>query len=625
MKNKTNLILIFLLLTILVPFVETKSEDDPQSEEFIEDYSMRGQTYRHWYKESSGEYKYSSDYLVHKPDIIDGTDWVTKSEYPSRFIIRLTDSSIRTFETPEDTNNYISLIDNSTIWAVGYESFAGVMGFYLNFADLDWGHGQYVYWPRLKNGQISNYNQPLYAIFPHLYVKTGGVWYDKILNDKSLYGANSDPRYTLEFFNNNDDFGIYFTTYGIKILSSNWDMVHGFKYNKRNTNYHMITQMRCNNRNFDDIGMAYEITSSPQSDGTPYQPEYFSLVNETDEITVNISSAWNAGTYLEDFYSVVIITSRNGESFRFNFNDMENAGFTEKYLNLHDQQMPDGRTRKVLRAGMYEYGSYLQGDWINIDPIISEDQTVDTRDHSTYRLNVVYTAYDARYYMSAGLYTSSRTYRAKIAWDTGITEEIGSTSDALFKISVFDAVNIEEGDYHAGGLYDKEDADKYWNEPEAMGSPQSCHDQSLYYEDPNFFTAYGKANEWITVTDDVFGLMIDAWAAHHNNAPITRQYLPFALREGAGMTTGVDRDYTDFAESTNYSCVPYIGFTYTIAEEEGTAEVVVEEEHDPIIQEPPVWFVIEFAWFLWTAMWVCAGLFTSAFVLYWFFKNLIDW
>lgn len=37
---------------------------------------------------------------------------------------------------------------------------------------------------------------------------------------------------------------------------------------------------------------------------------------------------------------------------------MELAGFSEKYLELHDQQMPDGSVRKVLCAGMYGFGEY---------------------------------------------------------------------------------------------------------------------------------------------------------------------------------------------------------------------------------------------------------------------------
>lgn len=623
---RRGLLSMSLLLVLLIPFVTTRSEDNstPQSKEFVEDYSKRGQTYRHWYNESSGEYRYSSDYLVYKTGVATGSDWVTLEEYPNRFIIRLTDGSIRTFETPEDISNYISLINNNTIWAVGYESFSGVFGFYLNFADTDWGHAQYLYWPRLKNGQITEFNRPLYAIFPHLYVKTSGVWHNKILNDRSLYRVDSDPRNNLHFFDENES-GIYFTTNNINLLSSDWDIVQGFKYNKTSTMYHITTELRCNNRIFDDIGMAYEITSTSQSDGTPFQPEYFTLINETFELTVNISQAWEAGVYLEDFYSIVAITSKNGESFRFIFDDMEQAGFTEKYLNLHNQQMPDGRIRKVLRVGMYGYGSYNKGDWIKIDPTFSGRQVFDDYDFCGRYMSPDYLAFTVSNYANQGYWTGpEQINRGSIAWDTGLTALIITTSNAeiYFRLHATYSETLEADEYILFGLYDKEDADELWDEVEALADPEGWFTQELYWENASYWSPDVSLGYDSTLNADE---LIDAWVSHHNGDPSGRQFIPLAIREGAGCDPNT-QDRAVFYESTWTTPLqrPLLTFTYTIVGDEEEAEVVAEEEHDPIIQEPPVWFTLEFALYIWMVIWLAAGIIVSGLVLYWFFKQLLS-
>jgi hypothetical protein len=366
--------------------------------------------------------------------------WVTAEEYPYRFILRLRNGEIFFFETALEISEFLNTIDRTSIWAVGFESFAGVMGFYLNFQDTVNGHGQYLYWPRLSSGKISDYNMPLYAFYPHLYALCDGVWFDQILNDRSLYsGGNQNPRNTLEFHNSESEFKVFFTLLEVNIQGTTWNFKHGFKYRMDDQLFHMITEFECVDQDFEDIGLAYEITTSPQSENTPYSPVKFGLENESETTVVSIQEAWQAGQYLDDYYSHVTIISENKEQFSFSFDDMELAGFTEKYLDLHDQRMPDGSVRKVLRAGMYGLGAYSAGTWVEIDP------------GTIYATDI----YDLFMWSSTWVTTSSTLLigdipyhyprYAFIAFDTGIDTAIDTVSNISFQLW-FTSSNMEGND-----------------------------------------------------------------------------------------------------------------------------------------------------------------------------------
>ena len=535
------------------PTNQTEGYYIPIGVEYSELNSSRGQTFQHFYNNSDQTYTYNSNEFVNKTGVIDGTDWVSFEEYPNKFIIRLTNGSIYKRDTPNEMNLLIELIgDNSTIWAVGYESYAGVMAFYLNFADLDWGHAQYLWYPRLKNGQLSSFNEPLYAIYPHLYVNYTGTIYDKILNDRSLYDTpDKNPRNTLQFFNTSDTFGLYFTTDNISILSSNWDFQHGFKYNFTDELFHVSNDIRCNDRNFTDIGFAYEITSSPQSDNTPYQPDRFLLSNATREIIVNISQAWEAGNYLDDFYSSLEIISQNNESFKFVFNDMEDAGFTQKYLNLHNQQFPDGSVRLVLMAGMYGYGEYINGSWINIDPTYGATVITDTYDsYAWYQDDAHDTTYTGSSYFLAGTLTAGMysTYEGFLSWDTGLTGTITVTSGATLYIRV-DSEFLEFGEYVNFEL-----VQHYSNRNPYEGQSDQEYDT---------WGAYSTYSS-VTVGDGASGdqnLNVLGQLQYWDGAKGSNSIVKWRVEDGSGCDWGTD-DYVLFYESSS-SYDPSLTFTYT--------------------------------------------------------------
>jgi hypothetical protein len=209
---------------------------------FFELQGSRGQYSRHFYNKTSGKYAYQSDALVQKAGVFEDTVWVTEGEYPHRFMLRLQNGNTYLFETAVGITTFMKTIDRTSIWAVGFESFAGIMGFYLDSQDTKNGHGQYVYWPRLSDGTISDHNLPLYAIYPHLFTLFEGVWLDQILSDRILYSrATQNPRDTLAFYNTATEFGIFFSLPEVEIHGAIWNFKHGFKYRMDDQSYHMIT------------------------------------------------------------------------------------------------------------------------------------------------------------------------------------------------------------------------------------------------------------------------------------------------------------------------------------------------------------------------------------------------
>ena len=541
---------------IIDPTNQTDGYWIDKNDNYLELNASRGQLSRQFYNVSSGEYTYNSALMVNKTGVIDGTDWVLYNEYPYNFVFRLTNGSTYFFSTPEETTSFYNSIDNSTIWCVGYESFDGLMAFYLNFADTDWGHAQYIYYPRLLNGQLAPYDTPLYAIYPHLYAKYNDVWYDKLLNDRSLYTEPyQNPKNTLEFFNTSDTFGLKFSTPDIDILASNWNFEYGFKYNFTDGLYHMINEIECTNRDFDDVGFAYEITSSPQSDGTPYQPDRFLFANDTHKITMNVSELWNAGTILDDYYSFVEIISQNNESFRFTFDDMEQAGFTQKYLNLHNQLMPDGSTRKVLRVGMYGYGSYTNGILIEIDPDVGPVETTDNYDlhkhDAGYRTGDTYQDVGPAF----GVWTIGESFWA---FDTGLEIEILSTSSVSFQLWLDDS-NAEAGEGMDMRVYNvKGNADTSTSTEANTG----YSDTAYTLEAAEVFEGdySGSEEEYKTMDAAKMETLTDYWQINRDSDD---EYISFRSYPDDEMDLD-EFDYYRFVDSSHATKgEPILTFTYT--------------------------------------------------------------
>ncbi|MFX0150959.1 MAG: hypothetical protein ACFFAJ_09275, partial [Candidatus Hodarchaeota archaeon] len=398
------------------------------SEDVFELMGSRGQTYRHFYNKATGEYTYQSDILVQKNVNWVGAEeypgWVTTEEYPSRYILRMRNGELYFFETASEITTFLTTLDRTSIWAVGFETFDGVMGFYLNFQDTVNGHGQYLYWPRLNDGKISAYDMPLYAIYPHIWANKDNLWFDQILTDQSFYSrVTQNPRNTLEFYNTGTEFGVFFSLSEVVIQGTTWNFKHGFKYNMEDHLYHMITEFECVDQDFSDIGLTYEITTSPQSDDTPYRPAKFILTDNEQEVLMKVQDSWDAGQILPDFYSDVTIISENGESFGFAFDDMELAGFTKKGLKLHYQRLPDGNIHKMLCAGMYGFGEYQTGTKVEIDPTTHNRNSIDNNDlyrqFLTWKTGITY--------MRVGDY-SGNIDSMWISFDTGINTGIIDTS-----------------------------------------------------------------------------------------------------------------------------------------------------------------------------------------------------
>jgi len=559
----------------------------PLSETYVE--VSRGNYGQHFYNRTEGTYTFKNTDMFYTDN-----QWLSIDEYPNRFILRLVNGSLYFRYTPEEMNTLISQIDNSTIWAVGYESYAGVMAFYLNFADTDWGHGQYIWYPRLRDGTIPSYNQPLYAFYPHLFANYQGTWYDKILNDRSLYDSpEKNPRNTLHFFNTSDTIGLYFDTYNITVLNSNWDFTHGFKYNFTEFEFHMINEFRCNDRDFDNIGFGYEITQSPQADGTEYEIDQIRVSDGEKELTFNITDAIQVDTYLDDFYSSVdFISVLNSQEYQdpvigwnetsthsnethsweetvvnepvaghwrndtyvytFSFEDMELAGFTSKYLEIHDQQFPDGSNRNVLLAGMYDYGSYTNGTWVFVDPSGSGDAD-DNEDlyRTTSLMGNTYYAGSTSLYAGTDGDTGSPeyygiNYECFIAIDTGIVENMGTVTVTTFRVwGISDSFDSGEGArvhvYNIGGnggsstakensqsyslgtstsqiwYYDEFSTGGYTTMPSAKGIALANHWGSNRGDTENWisfrFFNYGgdfNANDYFQMQDSQYGTSRDA-------------------------------------------------------------------------------------------------------------------
>ncbi len=522
--------------------------------------ASRGMTNRHWYHPQTNQYQYTSDTLVNQPGIIEDSDWVTEEEYPHRFIIRLRNSSIYFFESPDSIPVFLSQIENSTLWGVGYESFNGVMAFYLNFQDTEWGHAQYLYYPRLTNTSLPSYDSPLYALFPHLYVQDEGNIYDKILNDRTLYSEPfQNPRNTLHFYQDVDTWGLYFDTPNVSILSSTWNFRHGFKYNKTDGLFHMINQITCLTHSFSDVGFAYELMSAPQTDGTGFKPARFLFSNISHQIEKTIDEVWNAGAILNNHISQVEIFSQNNKAhIGTNFNDMEEAGFTQKYLNLHNQLLPNGISRKTLRFGMYGYGSFLAGSTIEIDPTttwyVDDDNNDLWREYSgtsSWKTGNSYMEVGREWVYDYPVwdYVDMDGY---FAIDTGITAHIETITNASLEL-YFTTNYFESGDgiscriYNIGGNFNTFSAKENDTSGVAMGTQVT---------QTGIIT--GSGTGWKTASSTKIQNALNYWAQYRESE---ENYISWRLEKY--NCDYRQADYARIGENTS-SYDPKLTFTYNV-------------------------------------------------------------
>jgi hypothetical protein len=534
------------------------------SEGYTEVMGRRTQSSRHFFNPTNNTYKYMSANLVYKENIVSGTNWVALEEYPIRYIIRLRNTTLKTFESGIELSNYIDQIDNSSIWAIGINTFNGVMAFYLNTQDPINGHAQLLYYPRLKSGRISAYNQPLYAIYTNIYAKVGSNWFNATFNDRSSFSSSNNPKNNLAFFSNTNLLGLKFTSLNVPLLGFNFDISMGIKYNLTDQQFHLITEFRCTDRGFDNIGLGYNILSTPQAEDTPYEVEGFVLFNDTHQKYISKQNLWTHDELLNNSLSKVNIRSKNGEEFTFQFQDMSEV-FENDYLQLINYDLPSGDQRKVLLAGMFGYseGSYLQDTWVEIDPTFSEKQSIDTYDHVVVYDDPDYSAYSDLDVIAMGEAIGYGTLRSFESWNTSIFEEIESITNADMTFYLV-SEDIETGEYFAFGLYNKTgDSDKIWDETEGSASPQTAFDQSLFYSDTSFWSPQSAGNQ--SVPSSALDDLLEAWRLHHNLNPSTEEMIPLKLYEGTGIDEGTD-DGCSIRESSyaGSSSHPTLTFDYTL-------------------------------------------------------------
>jgi len=213
-------------------------------------------------------------------------------------------------------------------------------------------------------------------------------------------------------------------------------------------------------------------------------------------------------------------------------------------------------------------------DWVFIDPTFAEKQETDAQDfYMTYDRSTTYTAeigVDLDYAGDADSSTEAKSY---IAYDTGITDNIASTSDASMSYYVY-AENVESEEYHAFYLYDSGDVDEIWDETEADGDEQGCYDQETYWSDVAFFCFNGYTSSNATIDDTKVGPLVDEWVSHHNGDVSGRQYISIMFWNGTGMDNG---EYIIWYESSEGTANkrPTLTFTYTIGAGENTAPETV--------------------------------------------------
>jgi hypothetical protein len=213
---------------------------------------------------------------------------------------------------------------------------------------------------------------------------------------------------------------------------------------------------------------------------------------------------------------------------------------------------------KKLNVYIENYSVTL-GSQVTIDPTFSGKQETDSMDFYQVWDGGAITVDDSTE-MRYGRHNAAINDTAFITFDTSITDELDTISNAVLTF-YFDTIGeADAGDYMKAVLYNKSDADHYWNESEAQGDDATAWAQTGFHTNGSFFSAYGaSANTSIACTPT-----IQAWANYHDNDPTGFTVIPIKLEVGDGWETG--SGYTSFMESSHatQSFRPTLTFDYTI-------------------------------------------------------------
>ena len=538
------------------------------TDEFVEEFRLRTQISKHFYNRVTDTFQYRSANNVLLPNFLRQTNWIDSEEHPIFYVLRLQNTS--EYRT-ENITEFIELwngFNNNSIFGVAIETFAGRFGFYLDFTDTDWGHGQYIYSPRFSNGSIPAFKKPQYALYPHLFVKAGGSWFDTILNNRTFYTGSNDPRDHLVISQTDNISSIKFITDKVVIDGFEWNITQGLKFNTSDGQFHMITHINSLDRGWQNIGFAYDITVSPSAIGTTLEPEKFILFNDTHSKMINITNLWLANETITNPLNKIDIISENGEKFSLNFDDMKNAGFNKTFLELHNQILPNEISRKTLLAGMFNFGAYTAGTEIRIDPSFSAKISNDEYDFdNTWDGALNYAVQTSSSDIDVG-YNVGDLDKGYFTFDTGIIEAITSISNPILRIfqkDVNGANNIDE--YIDFGLYYNSTLEGgFWNASYATLNDKANFLQETYVNDPSFLLLNSSFDDTnVTLDSSKVLTLLNAWIINHNIDPSNRQFIPFMVVNGTGMDVGsTDRmEFFDIAEGIVNRTIS-LTFDYTL-------------------------------------------------------------
>ena len=513
----------------------------------IELLGSRGQTYQHYYDIDNGKYKFVSNTLVKKSDVIDDADWLTFQEYPIKFLVQTTDNKV--FSCSQDEiSPFFKEITNNSVQRILIDTFNGMAGFsVVSQESSTLGHGETLFYPRLSTGSVPSINNPYFSSFGRLSVLKDGKYSSEIINNRYLFTDDSkEPVNSLHFDVENEIFQIWYELKNITIFSQQFDLRIGLKYNSIERKFHTINHVTCNTMDYDDIGFGYEICDSIQEKILDSDLTRLKVQNSTHYINLPVNSSIDIKSSFSDILPQVSVFNENNNILDYSFADMKQVGFTNTDFSLHESLLPSGELKKSIFVGMHGYGKYSKGETLEIDPEFSST-ILDNNDVSLEILRVSpYTKTKKTDYNWVGFTNGDdKEYRSFLSWDTGITEEITTVSNS--NLHIFCATTTF--DYGVPQLkLIKQYTGSSPNENDNVNTLYSYFDYSSYvapgylsYLDPEFNTAENKQVDYY----------LNYWADNKGSGSVIK----FRIQEYYA-------DYDEYCRYYTDALAPSLSFDY---------------------------------------------------------------
>ena len=300
------------------------------------------------------------------------------------------DNGTKVFADMNNVSTIFANEANNTIRAFGIKANSDTMAIHFNG-----GNGEYLYAPSFVNGTAQDIGTPFFGFWSHYYFNvTGNGWSDFILSETWFQNNGVNPTNKITVFNQSGTLGFYYNVTGT-VQTSDVAFSNGLKINtsKAEPSFAMISSFQVDDTpasyTINNVGFGYELTQADFNFPDEYKFKKLSIgsfngtfefhangsiVDGENQVIYNITELpYRPNDRYQGIFNNLTFITPSTEYFNFEFSDIMDAGFNNKYFEIHREDFSATQQNNItILIGAYNLTDYSNNDVINVDPKVSQ-------------------------------------------------------------------------------------------------------------------------------------------------------------------------------------------------------------------------------------------------------------